>query len=509
MLEGGAPPGDTLPAELRYPRGGQTEQSAVSDEVPGALSVRSRILSSGRFMIPNQAVQSLTAATLVRRLQRWLGLDRAIVFTVLARGWAALAGLVSVTLIARYLSPAEQGYYFTFGSLVAMQIVFELGFSVVILQVATHECAHLTLSSAGVISGNPVAHARLASALQKAIRWYTVAAMLMVVLLIPAGIRFFSTTHPVHAVRWLAPWILLVVAAGVTFQIDPVFSFLEGCGYVHHVAQARLWQAAVGSVLAWSALITHHGLFAPAMLISGQAMAGLVYLGSRRHLLGGLLRLDPGESRIDWWKEVWPFQWRIAVSYSCGFLIFQLFNPLLFRFRGPVVAGQMGMSLAMVNMLGSIAVAWVNTKAAPFGAMIARREFGRLDGVFFRAVAQATALCLAGALVLWTGCVYLNRHGLPFAHRLLPPLPLALLLSAVVINQVVSAEALYLRAHKQEKFLINSVVAAVAAALCAYFLGRRYGALGMAAGNAILALVVGLGFGTWTFVKYRRQWHAG
>lgn len=460
-------------------------------------------------MTPNQVVQGFASATSVRRLQHWLGLDRAIAFTVLARGWAALAGLVSVTLIARYLSPAEQGYYFTFGSLVAMQIVFELGFSVVILQLATHECAHLTLSPHGFITGDRRAHARLASVVQKSVRWYTIAAALMVMLLIPAGIRFFSATQPVHPVHWLAPWIMLVVAAGITFQIDPLFSFIEGCGYVHHVAQTRLWQAAAGSVLAWAALITHHGLFAPAMLIGGQALAGLIFLWSRRTLLGGLLRFDPGESRIDWWKEVWPFQWRIAVSYSCGFFIFQLFNPLLFRFRGPIVAGQMGMSLAMGNMLASIAIAWVNTKAAPFGAMIARREFSRLDSVFFRAVSQSTALCLAGALVLWTGCLYINQRGFTFAHRLLPPLPFGLLLLAVLINQVVSAEALYLRAHKQEKFLINSVVGAILTVLSAYVLGRRYGALGMTAGNALLALVIGLGFGTWTFAKYRRQWHAG
>jgi hypothetical protein len=37
-----------------------------------------------------------------------------------------------------------------------------------------------------------------------------------------------------------------------------------------------------------------------------------------------------GQHAIDWWKEVWPFQWRIAISYACGFFIFQLFNPVLF-----------------------------------------------------------------------------------------------------------------------------------------------------------------------------------
>src|SRR5580700_9790939 len=119
-------------------------------------------------------------ASISARIGHWarkvLGLDRAIGFTVLARFWSSLAGLVTVALIARFLSPAEQGYYYTFGSLIALQIVFELGFSFVILQMASHERAHLTFSPDGLISGNAVAHARLASVLQKALLWYTSAA---------------------------------------------------------------------------------------------------------------------------------------------------------------------------------------------------------------------------------------------------------------------------------------------------------------------------------------------
>ncbi len=362
------------------------------------------------MLTPTPIDSSSATISWATRVRHILGLDRAIAFTVLARGWSGLAGLVTVILIARFLSPSEQGFYFTFGSLVAMQLVFELGFSVVILQLATHECAHLTLSSDGSVTGSAVAHCRLASVLQKSVRWYTIAAILMVGFLIPAGIHFFSV-HQTGAqhVAWLVPWSVLVVAAGFTFQIDPVFSFLEGCGYVSNVAHTRLWQAVCGSVLAWAALVTHHGLFAPAMLICGQVIAGLVFLVSRRRLLLSLLRWDAGPDRINWGQEVWPFQWRIAVSYSCGFFIFQLFNPVLFVFWGPVVAGQMGMSLSMGNMLASVAIAWVNTKAAPFGALIARREYGKLDSMFAAAVTQATVLCLSGAAVLWGTCVYFKR----------------------------------------------------------------------------------------------------
>src|SRR5580704_1645164 len=105
------------------------------------------------------------------RVRRWmrqvLGLDRAVGFTALARFWSSAAGLVTVALIARFLSQAEQGYYYTFGSLVAMQMVFELGFSFVILQLASHERAQLSISKDYDISGDTIAHARLASVVQK------------------------------------------------------------------------------------------------------------------------------------------------------------------------------------------------------------------------------------------------------------------------------------------------------------------------------------------------------
>src|SRR5579871_1625081 len=120
-------------------------------------------------------------------MHRVLGVDRAVGFTVLARAWSSAAGLVTVALIARFLSPAEQGYYYTFGSLVALQIVFELGFSFVILQLASHERSHLAISPSLDISGDPVAHRRLASVIQKSVRWYSAAAILLAIFLLSAG----------------------------------------------------------------------------------------------------------------------------------------------------------------------------------------------------------------------------------------------------------------------------------------------------------------------------------
>jgi hypothetical protein len=446
------------------------------------------------------------------RLRHWgrhvLGLDRAIGFSVLGRFWSSAAGLVTVALIAQFLSSVEQGYYYTFGSLVALQIVFELGFSFVILQMASHERAQLTISLDYEVEGDPIAHARLASIIQKSVCWYSVAAALMAVTLLPAGFYFFvSREHGVHTVDWQLPWCAAAVMAVLNFQLDPVLSFLEGCGFVPEIARLRFVQAVVGSLLAWGALITHHGLFAPSMMLCGMASVSVIWLFGKRKLLLALLKYPAGEHRVRWNQEVWPFQWRIAVSWFCGYFLFWIFNPVLFAFRGPVEAGQMGMSLSLANAIQAIAVSWVSTKAAPFGSLIARREFRYLDDTFFRALLQAFVVSVIGAAIALIGCVYLNLGHFRFAYRLLDPISLGILLLYMVANVIIISEAYYLRAHKQEIFFINSVIGAAAVTACTFIFGRYYGAPGIVWSCCLLNLG-GLVWATYKFQKYRKLWHA-
>ncbi len=420
-----------------------------------------------------------------------------------------MAGLVTLFLIAHFLSAAEQGYYYTFGSLVALQVLFELGFSFVVMQMASHERAHLTIAADQQVFGSPAAHARLASVLQKSLRWYSIGALLLFCILLPTGIHFFSAhAQPGHPVAWQMPWLMDVLAASLAFQIDPLFSFLEGCGYVPQVAHTRFWQAFLGSLLAWTAMLLHHGLFAPAMMIAGQVLVGAVFVSSRRRLLLGLLRHNPDPHRIHWWSEVWPFQWRIAISYISGYFVFQLFIPVLFAFWGPAAAGQMGMSINISNALLTISISWVSTKAAPFGALVARKEYDQLDRIFFRVLAQSTAVSVANVLIVWGAVVFMNARHLLLAHRMLAPLPFGLLLLSMMVNHIVFAEAIYLRAHKQEKFMVTSVVCACLIAASTILLGRRFGAMGMASGYLCINLTVGLCACTYIFFKYRRLWHA-
>lgn len=443
-------------------------------------------------------------------LKHWLGLDRAIGFTVLARFWSAAGGIVTVLLIARFLSAAEQGYYYTFSSLVALQIVFELGFSFVILQLAAHERAQLTFLPDGSIVGDGVAHSRLASILQKCVRWYSVAALIMFACLLPTGLYFFMThQHGNASIEWKVPWCLLVTAATLTFQLDPVFSFIEGCGAVAQVARMRFSQAVFGSLMAWTALLLHHGLFAPAMLILGQAMMGLAFLvsGPRHRMVTHLLTYKVREHFVGWRAEIWPFQWRIAISWICGYFIFQLFNPVLFAYQGPVVAGQMGMSLSISASIGAVAMAWINTKASPFGTLVARGEIGKLDTLFFRTLWQSTTLLVCGAAAFLIVLIVGGSHFPKLASRVLPPWAFALLLLTTIMGHIVFSEALYLRAHKQEPFLIQAVTVAIMLGCATWLLGKYLGAGAVTVGYFFIGGLFGIASGTYIFVTKRREWH--
>ena len=64
---------------------------------------------------------------IIRKIASKFGLDKAIVFTSSASIVGALGNVISVILVVKYLTGIEQGFYYTFGSIVAIQIFFELG----------------------------------------------------------------------------------------------------------------------------------------------------------------------------------------------------------------------------------------------------------------------------------------------------------------------------------------------------------------------------------------------
>jgi hypothetical protein len=435
-----------------------------------------------------------------------LGLDGAVAYTLLARGANILGSTGTVLLIVRFLSPVEQGYYYTLLSLVSLQVVFEMGFSFVIQQLAAHECVHLELAADGSVSGDPVAHARLASALQLSLRWYTLAAVAMGLILAPLGMVLFArhAVPGVAQVSWQGPWFAAVGVSMASLWCMPFYAFIEGCGQVRAVATMRFGQAIATSLCAWVPMLFGHGLYSPALALVGYVASGLIFLATRRRLLGGLLRQPPSEAAIDWTREVWPFQWRIAGSWMCSYFTVQIFIPILFALRGAVEAGQMGMSLSITGYMTILALAWTSTKTTPFGGMVARRDFRGLDRLFLRTLGQSLVAFVLLALAACSVAVLVSALAPRMAARMVSPELFAMLVLASGANCAVQCLAAVLRCFKSEPFLMQSLLVAALTLTMAALTAPHWGNAGAALSYLAATAIVGLPIAWTIFARVRR-----
>jgi hypothetical protein len=306
----------------------------------------------------------------------------------------------------------------------------------------------------------------------------------MGLILAPLGTVFFARHAAAGTIQvaWQGPWLAAVGASMVGLWSTPFSSFIEGCGQVRAVAAMRFGQAFSTAACVWAPMLLGRGLYSPAMAIVGYAGAGLLFVATRRHLLTGLLRHPAGEAGIRWSCEVWPFQWRIAVSWMCSYFTVQVFIPIVFALRGAVEAGQIGMSLSITGYMTVLALAWTSTKTTPFGRMIARREYQGLDRLFLR-----TPRLVA---------------------RMVSPQLFALLALAAGANCAVQSLAILLRSFKSEPFLVQSLAVASLTLALAGVTAARWGNAGAALSYLFATAVIGLPFALAIFVRARRGYLA-
>ncbi|QYG05606.1 lipopolysaccharide biosynthesis protein [Janthinobacterium sp. PAMC25594] len=443
----------------------------------------------------------------MKRFLDLLGIDKTVAYTLGARGWNMLSGFLTLLLIVHFLSADEQGYYYTFASVLAMQVVFELGMSYVIMQFASHEMAHLQWSSNDTIVGSAIAKSRLRSLILLIMKWYGAIAAFIVFFILPGGWFFFHINQSSSSITWQGPWIWLVMSAAVNIYVMPLMALLEGCGRIAEVARLRMLQNIVGSIAAWSVLIGGGGLYAASVLNTGFALTVLLWLWkTKRNFFRDLLSAEKNSIGINWKKEIWPFQMKIALSSLCGFFIFQFFTPVIFAYRGVVEAGQIGMSINIANAVANIAMAWMNSKAPNFGSLIAKKNYVALDAIFFPTLLRSLAILGFLSTILCAVIFGAHETGMKFASRFLDPWTFLLLMLATTLNYISYAQAAYLRAHKEDPFLVLSVVCAVLIGISTMVLGRRYGADGAIVGFFMVSCFIGVGWGSKIFFSKRKEW---
>jgi O-antigen/teichoic acid export membrane protein len=436
-----------------------------------------------------------------------LGIDGAIAFTVLSRVIQALGGLGSVVFIGLFLSGDERGYFYTFSSILAIQVFFELGLSGIITQYTAHEFAHLKWAGNNLV-GDDHYTSRLSSLLRFFIKWFGIISILLFFLLLGAGFYFFSSYNKGSSVNWHNPWILLCVATSLNLFIDPILAFIDGLGEVKDMAKVRLIQKTTNVLLLFIFFALGFKLYSSALasLISILINYIQIVFSDRRVKLVAIWKLRK-EAAINYMTEIFPFQWRIALSWMSGYFIFQLFNPVLFAVSGPVVAGQMGMSLQILNGISGLSMSWITTKVPLMSSLIAHKDFTELNAVFKRTLKNLMFVNFSIVCIFYLMLLVLNYIHSPFSIRFLPLLPMLMLCAVTIFNQLIFSWATYLRCHKEEPFLLNSIVIGILCAISTFGLGRLFGMMGVVSGYSFIAIAISLPWCYFIFTSKKHLWH--
>lgn len=442
-----------------------------------------------------------------------IGIDKSIAYSSGSRIVAGFTGVASVFFITTFLTGVEQGFYYTFGSILALQVFFELGLTGIMTQYVAHEVSHLTLNEDLHYEGNEKYKSRLASLIHFCVKWYAVLSIFVLVFLVTVGLVYFTRYGSSHSsVSWKLPWLLICLGTAIKLFLAPFNSILMGLGNVKEISKIGFWQQVILPATSWTGLICGLKLYVVGIGCVLSAILWLIYIRQKRldMIVINLWKINVSE-RVIYFKEIFPYQWRIALSWVSGYFIFQLFNPVLFAIEGAEVAGQMGMTLQALNAIQAFSFSWLNTKVPLYSQLIALKDYVQLDSLFNKTLRQMTTVCFmllaAFFFVIWLlNMTQLEFGGNVIANRFLSYWPMLLMMIPIFLQQYVTSWATYLRCHKQEPFLVNSVCAGIACCLSTFIFGKLYGLYGITIGYCVISILF-FPWGYWIYKTKKREWH--
>ena len=198
------------------------------------------------------AIRSMVAEPVVR-------------LAALSRLVALVSAPVTLFLVATTTSSAEQGFYFVFVNVQAIASLFELGVGTMLVQFTAHASSGWHWTARGEPAGDPFRIDLLYSVVATAERWFTIAALLSIALLLPAGMYFFEPEAARNGIAYGLPWTVVTITLGCYLTLVPLLCTLEGTGQLLRLQRMRLIQATAMAITLWVLIPLAGGLIAVAV----------------------------------------------------------------------------------------------------------------------------------------------------------------------------------------------------------------------------------------------------
>lgn len=414
-----------------------------------------------------------------------------------------IRGPIVMLLIPMFLTELEQGYWYTIGSLSALSTFADLGFGTLVGQFSAHEFSKLRFDKNLRYEGEKNDIERIASLYKYVLKWALCVCLVAYPIIMGAGIAVLNSHGDMET--WIIPWIIYMLAGGLSFIIRISLSFFEGCNLISKIQTNYAISAIALAGVTIGMLVGKCGLYALAIpaVISFLINFVLMFFVFR-HAIIQLLKTKVTHNH-HWGRNFLSLIWKYAISWASGYFIFQIYTPLAYMVYDPIMAGKVGITMTLIQACFTIANTFNAMFVPKINIFVANREWGKAEGLCKKGLLLSMPLYVLGATIIMLG-LGLGQGKIALFDRFLPASIAVVLIVAWFLQIPINTIATYGRAHKQEPFLIMSVVGSLftlgSTMLFMFTLPINYIFVGFALSN-----VVSTGIFIFMYYKQKEKWH--
>ena len=388
----------------------------------------------------------------IAKITKKLGVDSAVLSTGVARIVATLISPITAVLMIRFLNLAEQGYWYTFLSFIAISQYAELGMGQVVMQFSSHEWAKI--EDLSTIHSSP-SGLRLKSIFRIAILLGGSIAIFASLISFILGYTIMQSHANDTGINWQAPWLCVSLISAFNITVAYVNGFMDGCQKfvttnLRRSIQSFVSLAALFIVFSMGGKLWALGLSQLASLVVGIILMFVFHKEFLQHLFKDFY----SNTYVSWRTEIFPLQWRFAATWLTGIFVFQLFNPMLFGLVGPEAAGRFGFTLSIIAVVTGYAQILIAARAPVFANLNSSGKWDELAGLFRKSLISGIVTYVIGSILVILGAFLVQYFYPSLSSRFIDPVSIMFLLTGQGINLVTFAFTYFVRSFKEEPFVL-------------------------------------------------------
>lgn len=398
-------------------------------------------------------------------LKKWLnqqGINEGFLWILINKVFSMLKGPISAIVQIAFLSPEQQGFWYTFASLGALSAFAELGFTQIITQYVSQEFVFLNIEEGHVV-GEKERLDKFHSLISYSLKFYFVIIPTAILILSIAGFLMFKDEN----INILLAWGIYSISGGFALLVSLFQSIYQGLDKVADIQKNILKNLIITTAINWGLLALGFGIFA----LSVSAIIGCFVTLFLLYRLSPVFWKDHFKYKIDnkykWGTEIIPMQLKYAVGFAASYFIYQLYVPTAFKIDGSVISGQLGLTFMLVTAVRGVSDAFIGGSLPQLNFLAAEKKETSLLNNFKRLLAGSVVVNLLGGISILLLIYFLSytRFGIRFSSL---ETALLIVLFNIPIN-FIGVLGHYTLLHKDASLYPLTILAGLLCAISMFF----------------------------------------